>query len=169
MTLSLIVALSQNGVIGKNNKLPWHLSEDLKRFKSLTMGHKIVMGRKTFEAIGKPLPGRENIVLTRDPDFHADGVAVIHEPGPVVAMRNEEIFVIGGEQVYRLFLPVVDRLYLTVIKQDFSGDAFFPLLDWRDDFQTVDQSSVMHSAKNDLTYEFITVDRKSGSMSTKNS
>lgn len=161
MSISLIIAMSQNGVIGNQNKLPWHLPEDLKHFKMLTMGHKIVMGRKTFEAIGRPLPGRENIVLTRDMAYKVSGISIIHAPDEIGDVAAEEIFVIGGAEIYRLFLPKADRLYVTLIKQDFSGDAFFPLLDWKSQFRIVEKSDLLRSEKSGLSYEFITAVKKS--------
>lgn len=160
MSISLIVALSRNGVIGNQNKLPWHLPEDLKHFKALTMGHKIVMGRKTFAAIGRPLPGRENIVLTRDPTYLAAGVRVIHSPDEIHPAPDEEIFIIGGVEIYKLFLPRADRFYLTVIDKDFSGDAHFPLADWQSQFQIVEKSGPLLSEKSGLSHEFITAVKK---------
>lgn len=161
MSIAMIVAMSQNGVIGDHGKLPWHLPEDLKHFKSLTMGHKIVMGRKTFESIGRPLPGRENIVLTRDAAYVAQGVEVIHSLKDLVLSPDQGLFVIGGAEIYRLFLPCTDRLYLTLVLQDFCGDAFFPLMDWQSEFQVIEKSPRQISAKNGLAYEFITAVRNS--------
>lgn len=129
-TISIICALSDNGVIGKDNKLPWHISADLKRFKQLTLGHPVIMGRKTFESIGKPLQGRTNIVITRDQDYRAKGVAIAHSLDEALDMARakdkQEIFIIGGAQVFEQSLSFVDKLYLTIVHTTIEGDAFFP-------------------------------------------
>jgi len=123
--ISILVAASRNGVIGANNKLPWHLPADLKRFKQLTMGHPILLGRKTFESIGKPLPGRTNIVITRQKNFQACGTTVVHslEEALLLCENEKEAFVIGGSEIYKQALPVADRIYLTRVNQDFEGDT----------------------------------------------
>ncbi len=157
--ISLIVAMSQNRVIGREGQIPWHLSEDLKRFKQITMGHPVVMGRKTFESIGKPLPGRENIVLTRDPHFNPPGVTLIHAVDEILNM-NGEIFVIGGAEIYKQFLPQSDKIYLTLIDDEFDGDAFFPEIDWENDFQIIEKSEILYSEKDHLPYQFVTAVRK---------
>jgi dihydrofolate reductase len=138
MTLSLIWAQASNGVIGRNGALPWRLPADLARFKRLTMGHHLIMGRKTWESIGKPLPGRTSVVLTRSPDFQAPpGVLVCHDLGDAVLRAESngdaEPFVIGGAEVYAAALPRADRLYRTFVEHPFEGDARFdPDLDgWR--------------------------------------
>ncbi|MFB1035373.1 MAG: dihydrofolate reductase, partial [Sinobacterium sp.] len=135
MGLSLIVARASNGVIGKDNQLPWRLSEDLKYFKAVTMGKPVIMGRKTFESIGRPLPGRQNIVVTRNLDFMSAGITVVHSIDAAIAAANEaaEIMLIGGTELYTLSLALADRIYLTAIHQDFDGDAHFPPLasQWR--------------------------------------
>src|SRR3989338_76457 len=127
--ISIIAAIARNGVIGNKGQLPWHLSEDLKHFKATTMGHPILMGRKTFESIGKALPGRENIVLTTDRNFKVAGVTILHNWKEVLARRDEELFVIGGSKIYTLALPHANKLYLTQIDQDFEGDTYFPTID----------------------------------------
>lgn len=159
--ISIIVAMSQNGTIGKNNKMPWHISEDLKRFKAITTGHAVVMGRKTFESLGKPLPNRRNIVLTHDPHFSADGVETIHaiEELHNLCPQNDEIFIIGGAEVYKQFLPKADKLYLTLIKKDVEGDAFFPEFDLNFGWLVVEKSPTMIS-KDGLPYQFIVVEKK---------
>lgn len=137
ITVSLIVAVSNNNVIGVNNQLPWHLPEDLKYFKRVTMGKPIVMGRKTFESIGRPLPGRSNIVVTSSRGWHAEGVEVRHSVEDAVdlaveiAGRNglDEVMIIGGEQLYRQALDLVTRVYMTKVEVCLEGDAFFPELD----------------------------------------
>jgi dihydrofolate reductase len=133
--LSVIVARAANGVIGNKGGLPWHIPNDLKHFKSLTMGHPIIMGRKTWESIGRPLPGRRNIVVSRQDSFAAPGAQVVTSlQAAMDACRGEvEVFVIGGEQLYRQALPRADRLYLTEIGREFEGDTKFPELrpdDW---------------------------------------
>jgi dihydrofolate reductase len=139
--VSLVVAAAANGVIGRDNRMPWHLPEDLAHFKRLTLGHPVVMGRKTYEsilaALGKPLPGRTNIVVTRQADFAAPGciVAASFEATLAAAREAEEIFVIGGAEIYRLALERADRVHLTLIDAAFEGDATFPALDpalWRE-------------------------------------
>jgi len=133
--VSLVVAAAANGVIGRDNQMPWHVPEDLAHFKRLTLGHPVVMGRKTYEsilaALGKPLPGRTNIVLTRQAGFEAPGCIVAASLDAALAAVREavEIFVIGGAEIYRLALAHADRVYLTLIDAAFDGDATFPALD----------------------------------------
>ncbi|MDB3884688.1 dihydrofolate reductase [Porticoccaceae bacterium] len=144
MKISLIVAVSRNGAIGLNNQLPWYLPEDLKYFKSVTMGKPLIMGRKTFDSIGRPLPGRANIVLTRDPQWTSDGVKVVQSveqalvAGEIAceAADVDEIMVIGGEQIYRMTIDLADRIYLTQVDTDAEGDAFFPDIDLNNWSQT---------------------------------
>jgi dihydrofolate reductase len=137
MRVSLIVAMARNRVIGRNNALPWRLSEDLKRFKAITMGHPIIMGRKTYESIGRPLPGRANVVVTRSEQFEAPGCTVVRSPQAALdaCAGADEAFVIGGADIYRAFLDQADRLLVTEIGADFEGDAYFPEFDearWRE-------------------------------------
>jgi dihydrofolate reductase len=129
--VTLIVAVADNGVIGRDNALPWHLPEDLKRFKRLTMGKPIVMGRKTFESIGKPLPGRHNIVVTRDANYQREGITVVHGVDDAVqaATGAPEIMIIGGSDLFRLFLPGAGRVHLTRVHGDVDGDVKWPELD----------------------------------------
>lgn len=129
--LSLIVAMTENRVIGVDNRLPWSIPEDLKRFKKITLGHPIVMGRKTYESIGKVLPGRTNIVITRERAYRVEGGAVCHslEEALEWARRSpgaDEVFVIGGAEIFRIALPYATRLYLTEVKWPFEGDTYFP-------------------------------------------
>ena len=127
--ISIIVAADENNVIGKDNDLIWHLPDDLKFFKNLTSGHPIIMGRKTFESIGRPLPNRTNIIITRDTAFQADGCVVVHSLGEALGKtKNQDVFIVGGEQVYRLALPKTDRVHLTRVHHSFDGDRFFPEL-----------------------------------------
>lgn len=135
--ISIIAAVAENGVIGSGNRMPWHLKEDLRHFKTLTFGHGVVMGRKTWESLGRPLPGRRNVVVTRQ-QLQAPGCEVAHSLGEALALfaSEEELFVIGGAQLYALALPLADRLYLTHIGHPFEGDAYFPPWD-REAFRLV--------------------------------
>lgn len=157
--LALIAAVAENGVIGAGNALPWHLPEDLKRFKALTLGHPVIMGRKTYESIGRPLPGRRNIVVSRNADFAAAGceTAVSLEAAiAACAGTADEIFVIGGAQIYAEALPLARRLYLTEIRAEFPGDARFPAFergDWR---ETVHEH---HRAESGLEFDFAVYER----------
>lgn len=127
--ISLIVATAENRVIGIHNKMPWHMPADLAYFKKITTGHFVVMGRKTFESIGKPLPNRTNIILTRDETFKAEGCQVLHSIDDALELaKTERLFVIGGAEIYRQFLPYADKVYVTYIHQSFEGDTFFPEL-----------------------------------------
>lgn len=130
MVLSLLVASSENNVIGKDNQLPWHLPNDLKYFKNLTWGMPILMGRKTFDSIGKALPGRKSIVITRNEDWRHAGVDVVHSIDEAIqkaeSLGVKEVFVIGGAEIFKTSLPAANRIYLTRIHQDFEGDVFFP-------------------------------------------
>jgi len=129
MIISIIAAMSLNRVIGKNNQIPWHIPGEQQRFKHITWGHAIIMGRKTHESIGRALPGRTNIVITRQQNYSAPGCIVVHSLE--AALKNcppneTEAFIIGGEQIFRLALPIVNRIYLTTIQQEIEGDAYFP-------------------------------------------
>ena len=133
--ISLIVAASENNVIGAQGDLPWRLSADLRRFKEITMGKPIVMGRKTYESIGRPLPGRRNIVLTRQSGYEAEGCDVVDSPEAAIEAAGDadEIMIIGGSHIYRAFLPRADRIYMTRVHADVDGDTWFPELpesDW---------------------------------------
>jgi dihydrofolate reductase len=138
MIVSLLVAASENNIIGKDNQLPWHLPNDLKYFKNLTWGMPILMGRKTFDSIGKPLPGRKSIVITRNSDWQHEGVDVVHSIEDAIQKAEsygvKEIFVIGGAEIFETSLPTANRIYLTRIHQEFEGNVFFPQLseeDWQ--------------------------------------
>ena len=126
--ISIIAAVARNGVIGGDNRLLWHISEDLKRFKTITMGHPVVMGRKTFESLGRPLPGRENVVITRNRNYRAEGCRIAGSLNEATGFfpPDEEVFVIGGGEVYAHALTCADRVYLTVIEHDYQGDTHFP-------------------------------------------
>jgi dihydrofolate reductase len=157
--LSLIAALARNHTVGIANRLPWHLSDDLKYFKATTSGHPIIMGRKTYDSIGRPLPGRHNIVVTRDRNWKADGVTVVHSIAEAVAAAGEvdEVFLIGGASLYAEALPLADRLYLTEIDADFDGDAFFP--DWpRTQFRELRRDT---RQGEDFAYSFVVYEKLS--------
>lgn len=138
MKIAVIVAMASNRAIGLNGQMPWHLSEDLKRFKRLTLGSPIIMGRKTFESIGRPLPGRTNIIISRNPDYQAEGCLVFGSLQTALSHADalsEQAFVIGGAGLYASALPLADELFLTEIHQAFMGDTFFPAWDegqWRE-------------------------------------
>lgn len=159
--VSLIVAMARNRVIGINNTLPWHLPADLKHFKALTMGHHIVMGRKTYESIGKPLPGRTSVVVTRNADYAPPGVIAVNslEAAILACGDDEEIFVIGGAELYRQAIAFADRIYLTEIDADISGDAHFTELD-RKLWQEAERINHAPDESNAHPYHFVMLDRK---------
>ncbi len=161
MKLSLLVAVSENNVIGHEGDLPWHLSADLRRFKRVTMGHVMVMGRKTWESIGRPLPGRTSIVISRQADYQTD-----FEEVPVAANLDEalaharrvaedatEVFIIGGARIYEMMFGCVDRLMLTRVHAEVEGDVFFPSVDW-DEWQLVEEESCAADEKNDFAHTY---------------
>ena len=157
--IALVVAMAENRVIGKENKLIWHLPADLKFFKNLTTGHPIIMGRKTFESIGKPLPNRTNIVITRQADFTAEGCMVAHSLTEALMLAQQldsDIFVIGGAEIYKQAMFLADTIYLTEVHHTFEGDTFFPEIDsvlWQE------TSREEHKAdeKNPYDYAFVTL------------
>ena len=158
--LTLLAAVARNGVIGIDNRLPWHLPADLKHFKALTLGHTVIMGRKTWESLPakfRPLPGRRNIVVTRDGTYRAEGAVVaLSLPAAVAAAENGEAFVIGGAELYAAALPLADRLQLTEIGAEFEGDIHFPPIDpchWHE------TSRETHRAEADFDYAFVTYER----------
>lgn len=166
MKLSMIVAVAQNRVIGRNNALPWYLPNDLKYFKQTTMGKPVIMGRKTYESIGKPLPGRTNIVITRQSDYHPEGVKVV---GSVAEARDlaesvclidgqEEAMIMGGAEIYTLALPDCDRLYLTEVHAEVEGDAWFPEYD-KSEWQEVAREDFAAEGPNPYNYSFVVYDR----------
>lgn len=166
MRLSLIAALDKNGVIGRGDELPWRLSADLKLFKERTMGHPIILGRKTFRSIGRPLPGRLNIVLSRDPGFVAEGIrrALTWQEALEAAgeERVGEAYVIGGAEIYRLALPQVDRLILTFVEAEVEGDVTFPEIDWTE-WQETEATSYPQDERNEHPFTVRVYDRKSRS------
>ncbi len=158
--ISIIVAASTNNVIGARGELPWRLPDDLRRFKQLTMGKPIVMGRRTYESIGRPLPGRQNIVITRQPGFSAEGCDVVASPAAALSAAGDaaEIMVIGGSQIYELFLPKASRLYLTRVHADIDGDAFFPDVDAHDWRLSTSEAHEASDA-NEYAFDFRTYER----------
>jgi dihydrofolate reductase len=164
MQLAVIVAQSENRVIGCENRLPWRLPEDLRYFKQVTMGKPIIMGRKTFESIGRPLPGRDNIVITRDPGWRAEGVTVVRSPAAALERLCQaepavkEAMVIGGAEIYRQMLPQAERLYLTQVHAQVEGDALFPEL-VQDEWCEVSREDHPASGDNPYPYSFIVMER----------
>jgi dihydrofolate reductase len=161
MRIALIAALARNGVIGRDNQLPWRLSADLQRFKHLTMGKPIVMGRKTWASLGRPLPGRRNIVVTRDTSFRADGCVVVHSIDAALdaAADSEEVMIIGGAELYAQALPRADRLYLTEVRADVDGDVCFPQIESADWIE-VERRSCQADEKNEYDVDFVVLDRR---------
>jgi dihydrofolate reductase len=164
--LSIIAAVAQNNIIGKNNKLVWHMPADLRYFKNTTMGHTMIMGRKTFESFGKPLPGRRSIVVTRQKDWHYEGVEATHslEEAIELAPKDQEVFIVGGAEIYRQALPLCNKMHLTVIHHDFEGDTAFPAVDFSE-WELV--SDIRHKAdeKNKYDYSFMVYERKQATLS----
>lgn len=156
MLISIIVAMGQNRVIGKNGQLPWHLPTDLQRFKRLTMGHPLLMGRRTFESIGRPLSGRKTIILSRNPNFRAAGCDVVTdiETALQLASSAEELFICGGAEIYQQSLPLTERIYLTRLDFDPDGDTVFPELP-RNSFETI----CTRQFKDNVDYQFSILQR----------
>ena len=154
----LVAAVAENGVIGAGGKLPWHLPEDMKHFKQLTIGHPVIMGRKTWDSIGKPLPDRPNIVVSRRAGFSAPGARVAASLEGALAMcpADAPAFVIGGSEVYRAALPFAAGLVLTRIKRAYEGDAHFPEINWADWKETRRESRV---SKNAMPFDFVWYER----------
>ncbi len=162
--ISIIVAMAKNRTIGINNTLPWRCPEDLKHFKSLTMGHHMIMGRKTFDSIGKPLPGRTTVVVTRNQKLKIEGCIVTHSLDEAIqaCAGDNEIFIVGGAELYALALPLTDRLYLTEIQQDVPGDAHFPALNSAE-WQEISREPRSQELPQPLEFHFVTCQRtKSG-------
>ncbi len=164
---SLLVAMAKNRVIGINNQLPWYLPDDLKHFKSLTMGHAIVMGRKTYESIGRPLPGRMNVIVTRQQHCKIPGALVVSSIESALRVCEEhdatdsgESFIIGGEELYRQTLALSQRIYVTEIQSVFEGDAFFPEID-RTEWIEIERQKRKGKNAEDLEYHFVILDRQS--------
>jgi dihydrofolate reductase len=163
--ISIIVAVSENGVIGRDGGLPWRLSGDLQRFKQLTMGHTVIMGRRTWESIGRQLPGRRMIVVSRQPDYKVDVADVVVAANLDAAMQavrsggDEEAFVIGGAELYRAALPIADRLYLTRVRAEVAGDTIFPQIDC-DDWRLRESIDCTADDKNEFPHTYEVYDRK---------
>lgn len=161
MKISLVVAMDRNRLIGNDGKLPWRLPADLKQFKARTMGKPIIMGRRTHESIGRPLPGRHNIVLTRQRQYSAPGCTVAHSiPQALEAAGDaEEAMVIGGSAIYRQFLPLAGRIYLTLIDAAFSGDTHFPEIDW-EEWKVISEEERLPDARNPHPFRLLILERK---------
>lgn len=162
MHLAAIVAMSENRVIGKDNRLPWHLPADLRHFKEITMGKPILMGRKTYESIGHALPGRVNVVITRDAQFRACGCVVACSIDTALSSvsYSDEVIVIGGALLYQHMMPLFQRIYLTIVHHDFEGDAYFPELDFSE-WEEATREDHKADEENGYPYSFITLNRKS--------
>ena len=163
--LSIIVAKANNNVIGGDNKLLWHISEDLKRFKEITSGHTIIMGRKTFESLPKVLPNRHHIIITRDKNFKVDSeaVTIINDISAVISKfkdTEEEVFIIGGGEIYRTLMPYTKKLYLTRVYKDFEGDTTFPNINY-DEWKIINKSETKINPKDNLNYDFIDLEKLS--------
>jgi dihydrofolate reductase len=165
-TVALIVARTRNGVIGRDNSMPWHLPEDLRYFKRVTTNKPVIMGRHTWESLGKPLPGRDNLVITRNPDYRAEGATVVHDVATALQLANSlanarganEIMVIGGAQIYREALPYITRAYITEIDAEIEGDTFFNALD-SDIWEETARERHAPCEKNPYPYCFVTFER----------
>ncbi|MRX70903.1 dihydrofolate reductase [Bacillus lacus] len=161
--ISLLFAMDQNRLIGKNNDLPWRLPADLAYFKKVTMGHKIIMGRKTFDSIGKPLPGRENFILTRDTSYHQDGCSILHSTEELLQLNKEcgaeELFVIGGTEIFKEVLPHSSKMYVTRIEESFEGDKYFPFFEEKE-WTVLSKEKGVKNEKNPYDYEFLVYQRK---------
>ncbi|WP_374193947.1 dihydrofolate reductase [Alkalihalobacillus sp. BA299] len=162
MLISFLVAMDKNRVIGKDNDLPWRLPADLAYFKKVTMGHPIVMGRKTYESIGRPLPGRENIIITRNQNYSAEGCTVLHsldDVKKVIDDSTKEVFIIGGAEIFKEAFPIADKLYITHIDEAFEGDTYFPAFsdqEWKE----VSREKGVKDEKNPYDYYFSVYERK---------
>jgi dihydrofolate reductase len=160
MTISLIVAMGANRVIGKDNHIPWDLPADMKYFRKMTMGKPIVMGRRTYDSIGRSLPGRKNIVVTRNKNFVASGCAVVHSIGEALELaKGEEVMIIGGAELYELLLPRATRLYVTKIEADFSGDKYFPAIK-DEEWLEISRQSYDPDERYPFRYHFIVFERR---------
>ena len=160
MIISIIVAMDKKGVIGLEGDLPWHLSADLKHFKAITMGKPLIMGRKTHESIGRPLPSRQNIVLTHSQDFKAEGCVVVHslEDAFQAAGDVDEVMIMGGSGIYDQSLMLADRLYLTEVHADVKGDVSFPEFD-KSQWIEIEREAHMADEKNEFDFSFIVLEK----------
>ncbi len=161
MNISLIVAMASNRIIGDNGKMPWHLSADLKKFRKITTGFPIIMGRKTFQSIGKALPNRTNIIISNNADYSSDGCLVFNDLNSAVThacQLAEQVFIIGGSTLYETLLPVANTLYITQIHQEFSGDTWFPAFD-RNDWLEVAREDIHDDPSVTFDYSFVQLAR----------
>lgn len=158
--ISIIVAVAKNGVIGDKNSLLWHLREDMIHFRTTTSGHHVVMGRKTYDSIGRPLPKRTNVVITRDTNLTIEGCTMAHSLEEAVALfdKSEEVFIIGGAQIYRQALPLADRIYLTVIDKEYEGDTSFPEIDYSQ-WREYSREEFARGEEFEHPFSFITLER----------
>ncbi len=161
MQVSIIVAMDRNRVIGKDDTLPWHISSDLQNFKKITMGKPIIMGRKTHESIGRPLPGRENIILTRDKDYQAEGCTVLNSLEDIFehCKAVDEIMITGGADIYQLTLDKASKIYLSEVHTEVNGDTFFPELN-KNHWMEISREDHKADEKNDYDYSFVVLKRK---------
>ena len=161
MEISLVVAVDRGGIIGKDRQMPWHLPADLRHFKAITMGKPMVMGRKTFESIGRPLPGRANIVLTRQNDFHPPGCQIAGSPGEALALAEpaDEVMIIGGSSVYEAFICRASLIYMTAVHGRFDGDTRFGCYR-KSDWQEVEREDHQADEKNPYPYSFLVLKRQ---------
>ncbi|MBE9601776.1 dihydrofolate reductase [Pedobacter sp. MC2016-24] len=161
MIVSAVVAIAENYAIGKNNELLWYLPADLKHFKAVTSGHTVIMGRKTYESIGKPLPNRRNVVVTRKKDLLIPGVEITNgiDEALLLCSGEPEVFIIGGAEIYKSALERTDRIYLTTVHDSFEADAYFPEID-RDQWRETEIEKHLPDEKNKLAYTFSTLLRK---------
>lgn len=160
MTISAVVAIAENHAIGKNNQLLWYLPNDLKHFKQITSGHTVIMGRKTYDSVGKPLPNRRNIVVTRqNMEIPGCEVAGSVEAALTLCASEQEVFIIGGAEIYQLALPLTNRIYLTIVHRSFDADAFFPPISMQEWVET-ERKDFEADEKNSIPYSFITLTRR---------
>ncbi|MBB1423804.1 type 3 dihydrofolate reductase [Pseudoalteromonas sp. SG43-7] len=161
MKISMIAAMAKNRVIGQDNNMPWHLPADLQHFKAVTMNKPVIMGRKTFESIGRPLPGRRNIVISRNTDYTAAGIDVVTSPEAAISLvcESDEVMVIGGGNIYQQFLKSADTLYLTFIDLDVAGDTQFPDYEQSANWQVVEELYNQPDDNNIYGYKFVTLDK----------
>jgi dihydrofolate reductase len=157
-SIAIIVAAAKNRTIGINNTLPWRCPEDLKHFKALTMGHHMIMGRKTFESIGRPLPGRTTVVVTRDPELKIEGCLIAHSLADALALCHNQAFIVGGAEIYAQSIDLADILYITEIQQEVDGDAHFPEFD-QSAWNEVSREVRTQSIPQPLKYHFVTYQR----------
>ena len=159
--VSIIVAVASNGVIGDKNSLLWHIREDMVHFRTTTSGHPVIMGRKTYDSIGRPLPKRTNVVITRDANLTIEGCSVVHSLEEAIEMFDsaEEVFVIGGAQIYAQALPLADRIYLTVVGKEYEGDTSFPAFDYSQ-WTELSKEDYARGEEYEYPFSFITLERK---------